>query len=388
MSTVDFRVIFQSHVAAADICGEQFRQLPQHGIVSLAGLGYVGRREQPPSQAIVIQLLLIVLLDQLEFVGRKESLQGIVAGQVFVRNLFVVDGVPSDEFFIGLEEVRRLDVAIMPDQHCPATWLQDTCELPASLRGPKPVKGLAGHNEIDTTRLQIRGLSAAIYRFEIGPPRKISFACHSHFQVGFDPNNAVPIVEEDLGQHARAASDIGNQMLGPQPAGFLYCMYHIVGVMRSITGVVLGPIGKSLEGIPVCFSHVWENDIVARQMTRPSSDKKPMVSAMTAAIRNVPRGRVSTYGAIAKAAGYPRCARQVARVLRLVGGLPWQRIMGSGGRISLRGESALEQRFRLEAEGVRFKGKRVNMKEFEYKFPDPGRKPAKRSAKRRELPRK
>ena len=165
-------------------------------------------------------------------------------------------------------------------------------------------------------------------------------------------------------------------------------MYHIVGVMRSITGVVLGPIGKSVEGIPVCFSHVWENDIVARQMTRSAADKKPMVPAMTAAIRQVPRGRVSTYGAIAKAAGYPRYARQVARVLRLVGGLPWQRILGSGGRIALRGESALEQRFRLEAEGVRFKGKRVDLKEFEHRFPGTGRKTTKSPAKKRELPRK
>ncbi len=82
--------------------------------------------------------------------------------------------------------------------------------------------------------------------------------------------------------------------------------------------------------------------------------KKPLAIAIAAAIRRVPRGRVSTYGAVAKAAGYPRCARHVAGVLRQVQGLPWQRIVGSGGRISLRGEAALEQRFLLEAEGVRF----------------------------------
>jgi methylated-DNA-protein-cysteine methyltransferase related protein len=96
--------------------------------------------------------------------------------------------------------------------------------------------------------------------------------------------------------------------------------------------------------------------------------KLALVPAIAAAIRNVPRGRVSTYGAIAKAAGYPRCARHVSRVLRQVKGLPWQRILGSGGRISLRGESALEQRFLLEAEGVRFRGRRVDMQLFEHKF--------------------
>jgi methylated-DNA-protein-cysteine methyltransferase-like protein len=97
--------------------------------------------------------------------------------------------------------------------------------------------------------------------------------------------------------------------------------------------------------------------------------KSPLVTALAAVIRRVPRGRVATYGAIAKAAGYPRCARHVARVLNQVQGLPWQRVVGSGGRISLRGEAALEQRFLLQAEGVRFHGRKVNMRQFEHRFP-------------------
>jgi len=99
-----------------------------------------------------------------------------------------------------------------------------------------------------------------------------------------------------------------------------------------------------------------------------------MFPAICEAIRKVPRGRVSTYGAIAKAAGYPRCARHVARALKQVSGLPWQRILGSGGRISLRGEAALEQRFLLEAEGVRFRGRRVDLREFEHRFEKARRK--------------
>ena len=93
-----------------------------------------------------------------------------------------------------------------------------------------------------------------------------------------------------------------------------------------------------------------------------------LATAIAATIRKVPRGRVSTYGAIAKAAGYPRCSRHVSRVLNQVRGLPWQRILGSGGRISIRGELAMEQRFLLEAEGVRFKGRRVDLKQFEHRF--------------------
>lgn len=87
------------------------------------------------------------------------------------------------------------------------------------------------------------------------------------------------------------------------------------------------------------------------------------------AIQSIPKGKVSTYGAVAKAAGLPRGARLVARTLSTSFGLPWHRVLGAGGQIKCRGDSALEQRFRLEAEGVIFRGRRVDMKRHEYKFP-------------------
>ncbi len=85
------------------------------------------------------------------------------------------------------------------------------------------------------------------------------------------------------------------------------------------------------------------------------------------AIRAIPRGKVSTYGGIARAAGYPGAARMVARVLRRGFNLPWQRVLGAGGAIKLSGDSAIEQRLRLESEGVRFRGRTVDMKAHEYK---------------------
>ena len=84
------------------------------------------------------------------------------------------------------------------------------------------------------------------------------------------------------------------------------------------------------------------------------------------AIRSIPRGRVSTYGGIAKIAGYPGMARLVARVLHRGYELPWQRVLGAGGAIKLTGDSAIEQRLRLEAEGVRFRGRRVDMRLHEF----------------------
>ena len=87
-----------------------------------------------------------------------------------------------------------------------------------------------------------------------------------------------------------------------------------------------------------------------------------------AAIRRIPQGKVSTYGAVARAAGLPRGARLVARVLHRGFGLPWQRVLGAGGEIKVRGDSAIEQRLRLEAEGVRFRGRKADMKLHEFKF--------------------
>jgi methylated-DNA-protein-cysteine methyltransferase related protein len=87
-----------------------------------------------------------------------------------------------------------------------------------------------------------------------------------------------------------------------------------------------------------------------------------------AAIGKIPKGKVSTYGGVARGAGYPGAARQVVGVLRGAIGLPWHRVLGAGGAIKLRGDSAIEQRLRLESEGVIFRGRRVDMKTHEFRF--------------------
>jgi len=92
-----------------------------------------------------------------------------------------------------------------------------------------------------------------------------------------------------------------------------------------------------------------------------------MLLRIERAIRAIPRGKVSTYGGVARAAGFPGAARRVARILRNGYGLPWQRVLGAGGEIKLRGDSAVEQRLRLEAEGVRFRGRKVDIKAHEWK---------------------
>ena len=101
-------------------------------------------------------------------------------------------------------------------------------------------------------------------------------------------------------------------------------------------------------------------------------------------VLTIPRGRVATYGAVARAAGYPGTARQVAWALRGAGaeGLPWQRVIGQGGRILLPDEAGLHQRLRLEMEGVKFSGERVNMKACAFEFPGKTKRKSRRNLPR------
>lgn len=88
-----------------------------------------------------------------------------------------------------------------------------------------------------------------------------------------------------------------------------------------------------------------------------------------AAIRKIPRGRVSTYGDIADVAGFPRRARLVGTVLKQTpasSGVPWFRVINSGGRISLPLGSAsyARQKGKLQSEGIVFRGDRVDLKRY------------------------
>jgi methylated-DNA-protein-cysteine methyltransferase-like protein len=78
----------------------------------------------------------------------------------------------------------------------------------------------------------------------------------------------------------------------------------------------------------------------------------------------IPRGYVSTYGAVARAAGLPGRARLTGLALKRAPealNIPWHRVLGAGGRIVFPkySSSYREQAQRLRAEGVRVRSGRV-----------------------------
>jgi methylated-DNA-protein-cysteine methyltransferase-like protein len=90
----------------------------------------------------------------------------------------------------------------------------------------------------------------------------------------------------------------------------------------------------------------------------------PALQAMWHVVCTIPRGQVSTYGAVARAAGFPGRARQAGFALRVAPAalrLPWHRVVAAGGRIAFPKASPQyeEQARRLRAEGVRVRQGRV-----------------------------
>lgn len=86
-------------------------------------------------------------------------------------------------------------------------------------------------------------------------------------------------------------------------------------------------------------------------------------------IGSIPKGKVMTYGGIAKLAGNPRGARQVSRILHSMSrkyALPWHRVISSQGKISLPIEmGGEEQKARLLAEGIKVtESFRISLKKY------------------------
>ena len=101
-------------------------------------------------------------------------------------------------------------------------------------------------------------------------------------------------------------------------------------------------------------------------------------NSVYALVKRIPRGRVLTYGQVAKALRLPGGARTAGRAMAACPsgqGVPWHRVVGAGGRLLIREPHASLQRKLLETEGVAVAEKRIlNIREFEWNPRKPRRK--------------
>ena len=89
---------------------------------------------------------------------------------------------------------------------------------------------------------------------------------------------------------------------------------------------------------------------------RPSAERSSY-DRIYEVVRRIPRGRVASYGQVARLAGMPRHARLVGYALHNLPAetrLPWHRVVAADGRIAKRAlpEEGRWQRELLAAEGV------------------------------------
>jgi len=89
-------------------------------------------------------------------------------------------------------------------------------------------------------------------------------------------------------------------------------------------------------------------------------------------VKQIPRGRVLSYGAVAKFLRLSGGARSAGRAMAATPsgkGIPWHRVVGENGKILIREPYASLQKKLLESEGVAFVELRVNLKQHLWKLP-------------------
>jgi methylated-DNA-protein-cysteine methyltransferase related protein len=88
-------------------------------------------------------------------------------------------------------------------------------------------------------------------------------------------------------------------------------------------------------------------------------------------VRRIPKGKVATYGGIARMCGFPRHARLVGYALHNLphgSNIPWYRVINSQGRISLPIHNGhyQKQKMLLEKEGILFLREKIPLKKYEW----------------------
>jgi methylated-DNA-protein-cysteine methyltransferase-like protein len=101
-------------------------------------------------------------------------------------------------------------------------------------------------------------------------------------------------------------------------------------------------------------------------------DREARNQAIWDTIRDIPRGRVASYGQVARIAGLPRGARQVGYALRQLPqghDVPWHRVLQASGTIAFESGSPSyrEQSKRLAEDGVTVIAGKVDLRKYGWR---------------------
>ena len=108
-----------------------------------------------------------------------------------------------------------------------------------------------------------------------------------------------------------------------------------------------------------------------RQISEERMESRGLHSRIHAVVSRIPRGRVATYGQVARIAGIPNQARLVGYALHALPAdttVPWQRVVNAKGELSTPAGHDMRQRQLLEREGIRFDARgRIDLASWQWR---------------------
>src|SRR5581483_2897895 len=248
-AVVDQRVVVESNGAVLFVRLEDGCEFGEHRLVPrVARFRRVGGGHQPAKQALEIEHLPIREGAKCGSAGREESLD---RGRIHVRVVHggVIRGVGEQQVFVIFQKGRGEGPALVPNKGDPATRLENAHELAARAVGIKPMKRLAGSDEVCAVISERGGLRGAVDSAEIWTDGEQTFRRGAHFRVGFDSKNRIAVLEKKLGQNARARADVRNRCGGRESTLLLQQRDDFAWIARTILDVVLDSAGEALGGI-------------------------------------------------------------------------------------------------------------------------------------------
>ena len=172
---------------------EEALEVGEHGGVfgMIAGRG-VGGGEDAGAEAGMVEVLGVGEGCGAVVFGAEE-LGEFVGACVVVADFLVVGAVGDEEFFVGVEEGRAGEEAVVPQKKGPGGGLEDAAAFGAGCVDVEPVERLRGDDEIDRVVGQGRMLGGAVDALEIRETAKRSLGGLAHGGVGFDGEDGVAI---------------------------------------------------------------------------------------------------------------------------------------------------------------------------------------------------
>jgi methylated-DNA-protein-cysteine methyltransferase-like protein len=103
-------------------------------------------------------------------------------------------------------------------------------------------------------------------------------------------------------------------------------------------------------------------------------------------VKQIPRGRVLSYGALAKALRLKGGARSAGRAMAATPsgkGIPWHRVLGANGKLLIREPHASLQKKLLESEGINVVESRIDLKRHLWSPKSKKKRPQKQTSPRK-----